>query len=55
VYVNDQGPVPVKSTPRLLDTLNPQSELLLVKTAVGKEFTVNNALVLFVVPHEFVA
>ncbi len=35
--------------------LNPQSEELLVKTAVGNGFTVKSALVLFVVPQEFVA
>jgi hypothetical protein len=54
VYVNEKGAVPVKSTPILLETFNPQREELFVKTAVGVGLTVNKALLLFAEPQELV-
>ena len=55
VYVNDHGPVPVKSTPKLREIPKPHNDELFVKIAVGNGFTVKRALVLLVVPHELVA
>lgn len=53
-YVTFQGPVPVKSIPKLLVTFKPHRALLFVKTAVGSGFTVKVELLLFTDPHEFV-